>query len=112
MFCKRNSIKYAWVKEYQKSFSVTLICKIFKLDRSAYYHWIKKGCLVSKVDKQLNKLIKEIFIHSRQTYGTRRLKEVLVQRYGLIVFKRRIGKIMKDLNLKTKMKRRFKVTKS
>lgn len=24
IFCKRNSIKYAWVKEHQKSFSITL----------------------------------------------------------------------------------------
>jgi len=33
-----------------------------------------------------------------------------VKRYGLVVSKRRIGKIMHSLNLKTKMKRRFKVT--
>jgi len=33
-----------------------------------------------------------------------------VQRYGLVVSKRRIGRIMHLLNLKTKMKRRFKVT--
>ena len=33
-----------------------------------------------------------------------------MQRYGLVVSKRRIGRIMHLLNLKTKMKRRFKVT--
>ena len=49
-------------------------------------------------------------MQSRQTYGTRRLKQSLVKRYGLVVSKRRIGKIMNFLNLKTKMKRRFKVT--
>jgi putative transposase len=49
-------------------------------------------------------------MQSRQTYGTRRLKHSLVKRYGLVVSKRRIGKIMNFLNLKTKMKRRFKVT--
>ncbi|WP_414017250.1 IS3 family transposase [Aliarcobacter butzleri] len=65
--------------------------------------------MVNKVDEQLNKLVKEIFITSRETYGTRRLKEVLIQRYGLVVSKRRIGKIMSFLNLKTKMKRKFKV---
>lgn len=97
-------------KKHQKSFSVTLSCKIFKLNRSSYYHWIKNGCVVNKIDTQLNKLIKDIFIQSRQTYGTRRLKKALIQRYGLIVSKRRIGKIMSFLNLKTKMERRFKVT--
>lgn len=49
-------------------------------------------------------------MQSRQTYGTRRVKHSLVKRYGLVVSKRHIGKIMHSLNLKTKMKRRFKVT--
>ena len=79
-------------------------------DRSAYYHWLKSGCIINKVDAQLNKLIKDIFLQSRQTYGTRRLKHSLVKRYGLVVSKRRIGNIMKSLNLRTKMKRKFKVT--
>jgi len=55
-------------------------------------------------------LIKDVFIQSRETYGVRRIKESLVQRYGLVVSKRRIGKIMSFLNLKTKMRRKFKVT--
>ncbi|MBP6168404.1 MAG: transposase [Leptotrichiaceae bacterium] len=37
------------------------------------------------MDKDLNNLIKIIFEQARATYGTRRLKEVLKQRYGLIV---------------------------
>ena len=37
ILCKRNSIKYAWIKEHKESFSIALICKIFKLNRSAYY---------------------------------------------------------------------------
>ena len=37
----------------------------------------------------VNKLIKDIFIQSSQTYGTRRLKEAVVQRYGLVLSKRR-----------------------
>lgn len=97
-------------KEHQKSFSITLLCKIFKLNRSAYYHWVKSGSVIKKVDKQLNILVKEVFISSREAYGVRPIKESLIQRYGVIISKRRIGRIMNLLNLKTKMKRRFKVT--
>ncbi|MFW0696939.1 IS3 family transposase, partial [Aliarcobacter butzleri] len=50
-----------------------------------------------------------VFEQSRATYGTRRLKEVLKQRYGLLVSRRKIQKSLKQLNLKVKMKRRFKV---
>lgn len=85
------------------------MCKLFKVSRSCYYNWIEKGSIVNKIDKDLNNLIKIIFEHSCATYGTRRLKEVLKQRYGLIVSRRKIQRTLKYLNLKVKMKRRFKV---
>ena len=86
------------------------MCKVLKVSRSCYYNWIHKGSRGLKVDKQLNDLIKDLFIHSRQTYGTRRLKESLVQNYGLVVSRKLITKMMRSQNLKVKMKRRFKVT--
>lgn len=86
------------------------MCKVLKVSRSCYYNWIQQGCKTEKVDTKLNIIINDIFYQSRQTYGTRRLKEALVQKYGVIVSRKRITKIMKSLNLKTKMKRRFKVT--
>ena len=85
------------------------MCKLFKVSRSCYYNWIQKGCVVNRVDVEFNKLIRNVFEQSRATYGTRRLKEVLKQRYGLLVSRRKIQKTLKQLNLKVKMKRRFKV---
>jgi len=85
------------------------MCRIFEVDKSSYYHWVKSGCIVKKVDEKLNELIEIIFVQSRQTYGTRRIKDKLMQRYGLIVSRNRIRNIMHDLNLVVKMKRRFKV---
>ena len=73
------------------------MCKLFKVSRSCYYNWIEKGSIVNKIDKDLNNLIKIIFEQARATYGTRRLKEVLKQRYGLIVSRRRIRNILKQL---------------
>jgi len=102
-------VKYAWIKEHQESFNVTLMCRIFEVDKSSYYYWVKSGCIVKKVDEKLNELVEIIFVQSRQTYGTRRIKDKLIQRYGLIVSRNRIRNIMRDLNLVVKMKRRFKV---
>ena len=85
------------------------MCKLFNVSRSCYYNWIKKGCVVNKIDKEFNNLIKTIFEESRATYGTRRLKEVLKLKYGLIVSRRKIQNSLNQLNLKVKMKRRFKV---
>lgn len=84
------------------------MCKVIKVDKSSYYHWIKADCVIKKVDKQLNELIQAIFIQGRNNYGTRRIQDKLQELYGLIVSRKRISSIMKDLNLKVKMKRRYK----
>lgn len=85
------------------------MCRVLKVNRSSYYHWIKTGAVVTKVDEKLNELITEVFENSRHTYGTRRIKQALIKRYGLITSKRRIGKIMQSLKLVVKMRRRFRV---
>jgi len=86
------------------------MCKVIKVDRPSYYHWIKAGCIVKKVDTQLNNLIESIFVEGRNNYDTRRIQDKLLELYGLIVSRKRISTCMKDLNLKVKMKRRYKNT--
>ena len=85
-------MKYAWIKKHSNDFNITIMCRVLQVDRSSYYHWIKNGCIVKKIDTQLNDLIKTIFIKSRATYGARRIKSKLEQLYGLIVSRRRICK--------------------
>ena len=84
--------------------------KVFKVDRSSYYHWIQAGCIVKKEDTQLNNLIEAIFIQGRKNYGTRRIQDKLRELYGLLVSRKRISNIMKNLNLRVNMKRRYKNT--
>lgn len=91
------------------NFNITIMCRVLKVDKSSYYHWIKNGCIMKKVDEQLNELIENIFILSRENYGARRIKEKLLQLYGFIVSRRRIRAIMKDLGLNVKTKKRYKV---
>jgi transposase InsO family protein len=102
-------VKYAWIKEYSKRFQVSVMCRVLKVDKSSYYRWIKGGEVVKRVDKKLNELIKMIFIQGRENYGTRRIKVQLLKRFGYIVSRRRIGAIMKDLGLKAKTKKRYKI---
>ena len=102
-------MKYAWIKEHIKDFNITVMCKVLKVDRSSYYHWIKTGCIVKKVDKQLNELIQIIFNQSRENYGTRRIKRELTRLYGLTVSRRRISVIMHSFGITVKTKKRYKV---
>jgi len=102
-------VKYAWIKDNKCNFSVTTMCKVLKVNVSSYYHWCRTGCVVEKVDHELNNLIKIIFKAGREAYGQRRIKEALEKKYGLVVSKRRIGNIMKLLNLVPKMRKKFKI---
>ena len=86
------------------------MCKVMKVNLSSYYHWIKSGCVIKKTDEKVNELIEVIFIQGRLNYRTRRIQDKLLELYGLIISRKRIASIMKDLNLKVKMKRRFKNT--
>ena len=85
------------------------MCKVFKVDRASYYHWVRSGCIVQKIDAKLNEFIEIIFIQGRQNYGTRRIKGKLERLYGFIVSRRRIGAIMRELGLVAKMKKRYKI---
>jgi transposase InsO family protein len=82
------------------------MCRLFNVSRSCYYRWLS---IDKQEDCQLNELIKSVFIDSRKTYGTRRIKKRLEQLYGLIMSRRRIGRIMKKLSLKCLNRRRFRV---
>jgi uncharacterized Rmd1/YagE family protein len=96
------------MKEYEQDFNVTVMCKVLKVNRSAYYHWGNNGCIVNKIDERVNQLIKDIFYQYREVYGTRRIKEALVQEYGVIVSTRKIAKCMKEVGISVKMKHKFR----
>jgi len=82
------------------------MCHILGVSRSCYYHWLR---CERQEDNVLNETIEDVFMGSRQTYGTRRMKKQLEYLYGVIVSRRRIGHIMKKLGLNTCNKRRFRV---
>ena len=86
------------------------MCKVLKVNRASYYHWLSSGSVIRKVDIKLNELVEFIFNQGRNAYGTRRIKDKLLLYYGLFVSRKRISNIMKNLNLKVKMKWRYKNT--
>jgi len=90
-------------------FNITVMCRVLKVDRASYYHWVKGGCKSQQIDEKLNELIKIIFVQGRSNYGTRRIQDRLKLRYGILVSRRRIGHIMKDLELVVKTEKRYKI---
>jgi len=58
LFRERSSIKYAWIQSNKVSFPITTMCHVFKVNVSSYYHWIKMGCVLEKVDTILMNWLK------------------------------------------------------
>lgn len=86
------------------------MCKVLEVGRSSYYNWLSKG----PSDRWLNNhsivyFIKHIFEYSYQSYGSKRMKAEL-EKYGHYVSKRKIARMMRELNLFVKRKRKFRIT--
>jgi transposase InsO family protein len=80
------------------------------VSRSGYYDWLNRPeSNRSKENKELTKVIKEIFIRNRNIYGTRRISDQLAKR-NISVSRYRIGKLMAASNLSCKTRSRFKAT--
>ena len=86
------------------------MCDTLQVSRSFYYEWVSRQPTAYEVEEnQLKRIIEVEFTKSRAVYGTRRLKQVLAQQ-NLIASRRRIGRLMNELGLACKTKRKFKAT--
>lgn len=91
-------------------FSIQLMCEVLGVNRSSYYAWRdNQHSGDDRSTQQLMEKIRLIFESSRRTYGTRRIKRELAKQ-GKQVSRRRIGKLMTELGLKCRTKKKFKVT--
>ena len=76
------------------------MCKVLQIARSTFYH--DTGIAAQKEqeklteEQKLKEKILVIFNENRQVYGTRKIKDAL-QKAGLTVSRRRIGRLMGEL---------------
>jgi transposase InsO family protein len=86
------------------------MCSVLEVSRSGYYNWLKALPSTRAIlNIKLTDIITKLFIDSRSTYGTRRLRRELMV-LGYNISRRRIGKLMRKTNLYCKTKRKFKLT--
>lgn len=71
------------------------MCRVLKISRSTYYYESKR--IINDIE-ELDKKIIDIFHDSYDNYGTRKIK-VELEKIGLTVSRRKIGKIMKENGL-------------
>ena len=103
-------MKYNFIKQNLKRWTVQLMCKVIEASRSGFYRWMKKQRgYVRPYDRYLLIRIMEAYQQSNGTYGSRRIYKQL-KRCGVRCYLNQIEKIMKDNGIKAKTKRRFRIT--
>ncbi|WP_193330725.1 IS3 family transposase [Pseudoalteromonas ulvae] len=103
VLCKPARVKYAFIRDHQKQFSVLSMCRVLKINRSGFYAWLKQPLSTRAIeDNRLLKRIKEFYIASGGTYGSpwihRDLREA-----GESCSVHRVAKIMRLNNLRAQI---------
>jgi len=103
-------MRYIFVQDEAKNHSIELLCKVMEVSRSGYYAFNTKSVSTrEKTNNRLMPMISEIFYANRNAYGYRRMSDALKEQ-GENCGKHKISSLMRQLNLKPTVKRRFKLT--
>lgn len=91
-------------------FPVEKMCKVLRLSRSSYYSWrYRKPSNREQENKMLEKMITEIHLKSRSTYGSPRISRELKE-LGFPASKPRVARLMKLNGIQSKIRKKWKVT--
>ena len=86
------------------------MCKVFQVSRSGYYEYLEGSvCKRAQENENLLMLIQKVHQKSKQRYGSPRIYEALKAKQ-VAVSRPRVARLMKQAQLKARMKRRFKAT--
>ena len=103
-------MKYAFIREHRDLFTIVVMCEVFGVSRSGYHDWLKRlPSPRSQENTRLRTAIMRIYQGSRRTYGSPRIHAELVKE-GFKCSKTRVERLMKELGISAKTKRKFKVT--
>ena len=103
-------MKYAFIKLHQATFTVTRMCDMMEVSCSAFYDWLKRPeSARSLEDRRLSEKVKKSHQKSREIYGARRIVKDLVED-DEVISRERVGRLMKQQDLESKSKRKFKAT--
>lgn len=94
----------------QTEFGIKAMCRVLQVSKSGYYESLRRppSCH-SQEDEDLRPKIKAAFEKGRKNYGTRRIK-VELGKQETTASRRRIGRLMREEDLRVQTKRKFKVT--
>ena len=101
---------FRFIREHTDKFSVERMCRLFNVSRSGYYQWLYRGPSArSKRDEVLKKKIREFYHEGRGLYGSSRIHRRLLKK-GYRCGKKRVERLMKEMGIRARHKRKYKAT--
>lgn len=101
---------FDFIKNHAKIFPIEKMCKVLKVSQSGYYRW--KIATISKRLRKKNVLKEKIialYFESKQRYGSPRITMEL-NILGYKISRITVAKYMRELGLKSKLSKKFKIT--
>lgn len=104
-------MKYRHINSLSSEFPVKKMCRLFAVERSAYYSWLRRGESKRSIeDRAILEEIIDIRKDERKlSYGAPRMQVELKNR-NRICGKNRIARIMKKANIMARTKKKWKAT--
>jgi transposase InsO family protein len=103
-------VKYAFIRDHDKSHKITRLLDLLDVSSSGYYDWLDRPeSNRSQENRGLTKKIKRYHQQSREIYGSPKIHEDLIAA-GETCSVNRVARLMKAADIKSKMARKFVIT--
>ena len=100
----RTSVKFMVIYRHKDEYSISEMCRFFKVSRSGYYDYVKRIDIPAK-DLPLAEKIKECQQQNGKTYGYRRV-HIWLERQGIHHNPKTVLRIMQKYNLLSEVRRK------
>jgi transposase InsO family protein len=103
-------VKYAWIKKNKRLFPAAVMCRVLRVSTSGYYDSIKRSLSTQQIRRRaIAQAAAHSYFESNRIYGHRKVHEDLLAE-GVICCRETVRRIMRDIGLYSRIKRKFKVT--
>ena len=103
-------MKYGFICEHRKEFSITAMCRVLEVSASGYYRWVGRADSNRAADNErLLNMIRAIHKESRNQYGSPKVYRHL-RKLGEAYNHKRVERLMREGGIRAKRVKKFKVT--
>jgi len=103
-------VRCRFIQAEKANHSIMRLCGVMAVARATFYGW-RNGVVGKRKaeDADIKPRIRQIFLKSKKTYGTRRIVREL-RKENIRLGRRRVARLMRELGLRPKQARKFKAT--